>query len=99
MANANERLTELKTKSETRLYVDAREAAGFTENDDYDTWLVLEELRKLTLAERKAVEEEKNPPKSRGGLVTNVLNDYAAVATAVAHANIRGPAGGQVGGF
>lgn len=61
------RLVELKEERDERLYTEARVAAGFTNGTDYDTWLILEELRKLTLAERKAAEDKKNPPKRTNG--------------------------------
>lgn len=48
------RLAELKAKSERRKYEEKREAAGFGEDSDYNKWLELEELRYLTLDERRA---------------------------------------------
>jgi hypothetical protein len=63
---AHDRLLELQTERDDRLYNEAVSAAGFDDSDDYDTWLVLEELRKLTLSERKAAADKENPPKTSG---------------------------------
>jgi hypothetical protein len=68
MTTANDRLVELKKDREARLYDEAKESAGFEFADDYDAWLVLEELRKLTLAERKAIADKENPPKTNGNI-------------------------------
>ena len=70
MNTAHDRLVELKQERSDRIYAEAVAAAGFDDDTDYDAWLVLEELRKLTLAERKAIADKENPPKYASGGMT-----------------------------
>ncbi|RZU64897.1 hypothetical protein EV379_1208 [Microterricola gilva] len=69
--NAQERLATLRDAKEKREYEEQVEHAGFDNPDDYDAWQVLEDLRKLTLSERRAAEAAAEPKKANGGLVVS----------------------------
>ena len=73
-----ERLETLKQEAKDRQYADAMKTAGFTDSSDYDAWLVLEEVRKLTKAAAKAKAEAEyaaaNPSKpASGGIISGSL--------------------------
>lgn len=81
------RLAEVKEARDERIYQEKRDAAGFISDTDYDTWLVLEELRALTLAERRAAHENVKPPRPP---TTVTINGTVLDQTL----GIRGPVGG-----
>lgn len=62
------RLAELKKERDERIYEEAREAAGFDNWVDYENWLVLEELRTLTLSERAVAVEAATVAYAKPGL-------------------------------
>ncbi|KQW07622.1 hypothetical protein ASC66_01080 [Leifsonia sp. Root4] len=67
--NAQERLANLRDKKEEREHKEAVERAGFDNAGDYEAWRVLEDLRALTLSERRAAEIAAEPKKANGGIV------------------------------
>lgn len=64
--NAHDRLDKLREQKEEREHKETVHRAGFDNADDYDAWRVLEDLRNLTLSERKAVEDAAAPRREGG---------------------------------
>ena len=70
ITNAQKRLDRLQAKRAEREHNETVHRAGFNNSDDYDAWRVLEDLRNLTLSERRAAEEAAAPKKAAGASIT-----------------------------
>jgi len=69
--NAQARLERLREKKAKREHKEEVERAGFSLSEDYEAWRVLEDLRALTLSERRAAVLAAEPKRANGGLVVN----------------------------
>jgi aspartyl/asparaginyl beta-hydroxylase (cupin superfamily) len=73
-ATTEDRLEMAQKAKAAREYTEARDLAGFTDNSDYDMWVLLERLRKLNLTERAAAERAAQPKSSGVTVSTGRIN-------------------------
>lgn len=79
--NAQVRLDRLREKKKEREYKEAARDAGFDKLADYAAWKVLDELRHLTISERRAVADAKRPKTVLNGgsiQINGQLSDFGA---------------------
>ena len=80
-----ERIEKLKRSEARRKRREAATAKGFTRVEDYDVWLVLEDLRTRTLR----AERDRNPTKATGTEWVDITPDLSAFHGAIRNAELR----------